>query len=663
MQIKAKTAKSSHPSKSACDAPRQNIGRRRNKPLQQFTTLEDENVFSSTKTWIRLQIQKSDESERGIVESAAERLLLIEEERAIFLLVELSQYFECIGDPEHALVLLESCVSNSLRLGNLNLQRKVFNNIASAHARLCDFEKACLFYEKAHQLATCLDSPFFKFASLCNIVGLLQVMGLLSAAKDISLELAKFPAGTPDLDYLHIQNAINGFQLSRATKDYPSARIFDEIARAKIRTASPISITWEAYVSTNHAWCLCQDGQVNGAIEVVEDAILNSSRSKNRRVDVILICARANNAIAIGEEEKIEASKRELQSLLAKPKLLPLHREDLLRTLIDLYCSRPNVIEHKTGLSYLRQLTEHLINVSHRRFFSRISSAEDPKSSRSSTISLPHYNIPPAIAQDTRVLSGGRTQETVVIDLDRHVHELSFRQLSSGYQGFKDEIRTRSYCIAEDWAVAADFASEHGHLHCFMVGELARFIGLEFGFSHEDAVKLGLACRLHDIGKLALNETTHRAFNAGLMEDYCVIREHALAGARLLASSSDPLLQSAAVVAHSHHEWWNGRGSPEGLSATTIAIEARICAVADCYVSLLYPAGGRIRWEDEAAVRQVTSMFGIQLDPGLLKPFTRAVENRDLKLAVASGTFTADGIESGLYAAKRRLLMSTELAG
>ena len=103
--------------------------------------------------------------------------------------------------------------------------------------------------------------------------------------------------------------------------------------------------------------------------------------------------------------------------------------------------------------------------------------------------------------------------------------------------------------------------------------------------------------------------------------ELAVVRGHAAAGARILAGSSSSLLQLAAEIAASHHEWWDGTGYPENLSGSQIPISGRIVAVADVFDALTHERPYKVAWSVSDSVREMLRLSGVQFDPDVIEAF------------------------------------------
>lgn len=100
------------------------------------------------------------------------------------------------------------------------------------------------------------------------------------------------------------------------------------------------------------------------------------------------------------------------------------------------------------------------------------------------------------------------------------------------------------------------------------------------------------AAPMHDLGKIAVDDSILRKPGKFTPEEYEEMKKHATEGAvivrKILDETEDKEFETIAVnVAHYHHEKWNGEGYPEHLSGEAIPLEARIMALADVFDALV----------------------------------------------------------------------------
>jgi ribonuclease P protein subunit RPR2 len=133
---------------------------------------------------------------------------------------------------------------------------------------------------------------------------------------------------------------------------------------------------------------------------------------------------------------------------------------------------------------------------------------------------------------------------------------------------------------------------------------------------------------LHDIGKIGVPDSVLEKDGPLSDEELTLMQQHPLIGADLLADV--PLLDGEGLqVVRSHHERWDGRGYPDGLTGEEIPIGARIFAVADALDAMTSerPYRGALEWEE--AVDTVLRESGSQFDPRVVGAF--ALRERRLR--------------------------------
>lgn len=168
---------------------------------------------------------------------------------------------------------------------------------------------------------------------------------------------------------------------------------------------------------------------------------------------------------------------------------------------------------------------------------------------------------------------------------------------------------------AASLAKAVDARDTYTGSHSERVAELAARIAARMGLSREDIELARLAGSLHDLGKLAIPEEILRKAGPLTDPERLVLERHPQIGYRMLESLGvDPV---ADWVLH-HHERWDGNGYPDGLSAETIPLGARILFVADAYDAMTSDRVYRRRLASEDALAELERCAGTQFDPEIV---------------------------------------------
>lgn len=154
-------------------------------------------------------------------------------------------------------------------------------------------------------------------------------------------------------------------------------------------------------------------------------------------------------------------------------------------------------------------------------------------------------------------------------------------------------------------------------------------ISEELGLSPKHRQLLRYAALLHDIGKIAVDESILQKAGPLTQEEVAVLRRHPANGEHILEGIE--FLASAAKIIRSHHEWFNGKGYPDGLSGENIPLESRILTVADSYDAMTSDRPYRRAFTHEQALAELYACSGSQFEPGLVVAFDKAMKKRGNK--------------------------------
>jgi HD-GYP domain-containing protein (c-di-GMP phosphodiesterase class II) len=153
---------------------------------------------------------------------------------------------------------------------------------------------------------------------------------------------------------------------------------------------------------------------------------------------------------------------------------------------------------------------------------------------------------------------------------------------------------------------------------------------------------LRMAAMLHDVGKVAIADQILKKPARLTDEEYDIMKQHTIYGARLFADIRSDFDEAAAEVALNHHEWWNGRGYPGRIDLSTtvaglnnlagdvkpagkereeIPLFGRIVAIADVYDALASKRSYKEAWDEADILKTMEEAGGTQFDPELIRVF------------------------------------------
>ena len=180
------------------------------------------------------------------------------------------------------------------------------------------------------------------------------------------------------------------------------------------------------------------------------------------------------------------------------------------------------------------------------------------------------------------------------------------------------EVRLNCYKTLSQLAETRDHESE-GHMT--RVGEFCAMIGKEMGLSEKECEKLRVFAPMHDIGKVGIPDGILHVPRELCSEEFQVIKMHTQIGWQILKDKQ--VFETAATIAYTHHEHWDGTGYPRHLKGEKIPLEGRICAVADCYDSLRSVRSYRSEANHEQVVSWISLSSGKLFDPKVVEAFQK----------------------------------------
>lgn len=155
---------------------------------------------------------------------------------------------------------------------------------------------------------------------------------------------------------------------------------------------------------------------------------------------------------------------------------------------------------------------------------------------------------------------------------------------------------------------------------------------LKEGFAFPDILTeqyiydMTVAAPLHDIGKIHISDVILNKPGKLTDEEFEIMKSHAAAGRDLLKQAKEQLgeftyLNIAEYMAAYHHEWWNGKGYPEGIKEDEIPLCARIMAVADVFDAISSKRCYKEAMPLEKAYDIISKEAGTHFDPVVAKAF------------------------------------------
>ena len=188
--------------------------------------------------------------------------------------------------------------------------------------------------------------------------------------------------------------------------------------------------------------------------------------------------------------------------------------------------------------------------------------------------------------------------------------------------------------FARSLAKAIDFRDRYTRGHSERVAEFSAGIARELGLTDDEVEIVQRAATLHDLGKIGVNDGVLRKPGRLSDDEFALIRAHAANGYEILKAA--PSFEALLPGIRHHHERYDGRGYPDGLSGSGIPLLARILSVADSYDAMTTDRIYRKALPEEKARAELRDGAGTQFDPVIVEAMLRYLEKRYAPAAAPS---------------------------
>jgi putative nucleotidyltransferase with HDIG domain len=138
-------------------------------------------------------------------------------------------------------------------------------------------------------------------------------------------------------------------------------------------------------------------------------------------------------------------------------------------------------------------------------------------------------------------------------------------------------------------------------------------------------VVIEAAAFLHDLGKIAIDDTLLHKSTPLSVEEFDVIKKHPALGAMIL--SQFKAMKPVMPLVYYHHERWDGTGYPVGLLGDNIPLGARILAITDAYDAMTSQRPYRHPRTPAEALAEISVCAGTQFDPLFAGQFCNSIES------------------------------------
>lgn len=202
----------------------------------------------------------------------------------------------------------------------------------------------------------------------------------------------------------------------------------------------------------------------------------------------------------------------------------------------------------------------------------------------------------------------------------------SFNEMSELITGQKEKLGQYAHELEEAYVstirvLAAAIEARDGYTlgHSTRVAELAVELARELGLSAGKVEEIEIACLFHDVGKIKIPDSILHKTGRLDQAQFREMKRHPEYGAEIL-SKARSLFKYIPAVRH-HHEWYDGKGYPDGLSRDMIPEEAAIISLADAYDAMTSDRPYRDALSMAQAIDIIRESAGRQFHPEYARVF------------------------------------------
>lgn len=175
------------------------------------------------------------------------------------------------------------------------------------------------------------------------------------------------------------------------------------------------------------------------------------------------------------------------------------------------------------------------------------------------------------------------------------------------------DLRELFYKTIKSISFALDAKDQYTHGHSLRVTLYSLVLAKEMNLSDAMLEEIETAGLLHDIGKVGIPQSILCKPGKLTEEEFEIMKTHPEQGEKIVKKIKK--LNIISDWLKTHHERWDGKGYPLGLSGTDIPVSARIIALADTYDAMTSTRSYRQALSHETAIAEIERCAGTQFDP------------------------------------------------
>jgi len=188
-----------------------------------------------------------------------------------------------------------------------------------------------------------------------------------------------------------------------------------------------------------------------------------------------------------------------------------------------------------------------------------------------------------------------------------------------------EELRKSQLDVVRRLGKASEYRDCETGQHILRMSYYSQRLAQKVGIGKEECELILHASPMHDIGKIGIPDSILLKPGKLTVDEFEIMKTHTTIGAGLLDDSDAELIETARMIAITHHEKWNGSGYPNGLAGEEIPLFGRIVALCDVFDALTSERPYKKAWTVEHALDLIIKESGSHFDPNLVPQFQEIV--------------------------------------
>jgi putative two-component system response regulator len=172
---------------------------------------------------------------------------------------------------------------------------------------------------------------------------------------------------------------------------------------------------------------------------------------------------------------------------------------------------------------------------------------------------------------------------------------------------------------------AAEYKDNETGMHVIRMSRFCHLIAKKIGMKTSESELILAASPMHDVGKIGIPDSILLKPAKLDEHEWEIMKHHPCIGYKIIGGHESELLNTAAIVALTHHEKWDGTGYPEGLKGDNIPLAGRIAAIGDVFDALISVRPYKQAWSIEKAAEYIRSESGKHFEPRLVEAFLKCL--------------------------------------